>query len=114
MRGSGVRGLAAMEARSAIARTRLLRPLLPVSRAQLEQFARVRGLNWSEDASNVDERFDRNYLRRAGAAALRERWPAAAATASRSAAHLRRGAGPARALGAGALRRRRPTARRCA
>jgi len=99
MRGSGVRGLSGMEACSAIAHTRLLRPLLPVSRAQLEQFARVRRLNWSEDASNVDERFDRNYLRRQLLPRLRERWPAAAATASRSAAHLAEAQGLLERLG---------------
>jgi tRNA(Ile)-lysidine synthase len=84
-RGSGVRGLAGMSARGAIARTVLLRPLLPVSRAQLERYARTHGLAWSEDLSNSDERFDRNYLRRRVLPLLRARWPAVALTASRSA-----------------------------
>jgi tRNA(Ile)-lysidine synthase len=88
LRGSGVRGLAAMNSITALAHTSLLRPLLPVARAQLEQFARLRGLKWTEDQSNLDERFDRNYLRRQVLPRLRQRWPAAAATASRSAAHL--------------------------
>jgi tRNA(Ile)-lysidine synthase len=88
LRGSGVRGLAAMGARSAWAGSALLRPLLPVSRQQLEHYARVHRLDWSEDPSNADERFDRNYLRRGVLPLLRQRWPAAAATASRSAAHL--------------------------
>jgi tRNA(Ile)-lysidine synthase len=88
LRGSGVRGLAAMSASTALGQTWLLRPLLPVARAQLEQFARARSLQWTEDETNVDERFDRNYLRRRVLPALKERWPAAAATASRSAAHL--------------------------
>ncbi|MFI4869615.1 MAG: tRNA lysidine(34) synthetase TilS [Steroidobacterales bacterium] len=88
LRGSGVRGLAAMRAVTPWAGTLLLRPLLPVSRAQLEQFVRERGLDWSEDPSNADERFDRNYLRRAVLPLIRRRWPAAATTVSRSAAHL--------------------------
>jgi tRNA(Ile)-lysidine synthase len=88
MRGSGLRGLAAMKATSAFGESVLLRPLLPVARTQLERFARERALQWTEDVSNADERFDRNYLRRRVVPALRERWPAAAATASRSAAHL--------------------------
>jgi tRNA(Ile)-lysidine synthase len=88
LRGSGVRGLAAMSARSAWARRPLLRPLLPVTRQQLEQYARARRLDWSEDPSNADERFDRNYLRLAVIPLIRRRWPAAAATVSRSAAHL--------------------------
>ncbi len=88
LRGRGVRGLAAMEACSRIDDHRLLRPLLPVSRAQLERFARRQHLRWSEDPSNADARFDRNYLRLKVLPELKARWPAAAATASRSAAHL--------------------------
>jgi tRNA(Ile)-lysidine synthase len=88
LRGSGVRGLAAMRASTEWAHRLLLRPLLPIARRQLERFARARGLDWTEDATNLDERFDRNYLRRRVLPALKARWPAAAATASRSAAHL--------------------------
>jgi tRNA(Ile)-lysidine synthase len=88
LRGSGVRGLAAMKAVTPWAHTLLLRPLLPVTRAQLEQYVRRRALDWSEDPSNTDERFDRNYLRRAVLPLIRQRWPAAAATVSRSARHL--------------------------
>jgi len=88
LRGSGVRGLAAMNAVTPWAHSLLLRPLLPVTRAQLEQYARERALAWSEDPSNADERFDRNYLRRAVLPLIRQRWPAAAATVSRSARHL--------------------------
>jgi tRNA(Ile)-lysidine synthase len=87
-RGSGVKGLCAMGAVTEWAGTLLLRPLLPISRAQLEQFARRRGVTWSEDPSNQDERFDRNYLRRVVLPLLKARWPAIAATATRSAANL--------------------------
>ena len=88
LRGSGVRGLAAMRERSIMAGMVLLRPLLPIARAQLEAFARARALDWSEDLTNLDERFDRNYLRRRVLPAMTARWPAASATASRSAGHL--------------------------
>jgi tRNA(Ile)-lysidine synthase len=88
MRGSGVRGLSAMNAATQLAQTRLLRPLLPIARAQLERYLRRRAIPWSEDPSNADERFDRNYLRRVVVPLLKARWPAAAATAARSAAHL--------------------------
>lgn len=88
MRGSGVRGLAAMGGRGVLAGVTLLRPLLPISRSQLEQYAGAAGLTWSEDPSNVDQRFDRNYLRRQILPPLRARWPAAAAMGSRSASHL--------------------------
>jgi tRNA(Ile)-lysidine synthase len=88
LRGSGVRGLSAMSGATAWARSLLLRPLLPVGRAQLERFARRAGLTWSEDPSNADERFDRNYLRRVVLPLLRARWPAIGASVARSAAHL--------------------------
>jgi tRNA(Ile)-lysidine synthase len=88
LRGSGVRGLAAMGAVTPWAGRLLLRPLLAVSREQLEHYARARRLDWSEDPSNADERFDRNFLRASVLPLLRRRWPAAAATVSRSAAHL--------------------------
>lgn len=88
LRGSGVRGLSGMAAITPWAHTLLLRPLLEVGRGQLEAFAQVQGLSWSEDPSNADVRFDRNYLRRQVLPALLQRWPAASATAGRSAAHL--------------------------
>jgi tRNA(Ile)-lysidine synthase len=87
-RGGGMRGLAAMSARSNLAHRVLLRPLLAVSRAALAQFAQARKLTWIEDLTNLDARFDRNYLRLRVLPPLRERWPALAATASRSASHL--------------------------
>jgi tRNA(Ile)-lysidine synthase len=88
MRGSGVRGLAGMSALTAWHETLLVRPLLQVGRAQLERYARARALQWTEDPSNEDLAFDRNYLRRRVLPLLTARWSAAAATAGRSAAHL--------------------------
>ena len=87
-RGGGLRGLSAMNARSNLAGHALLRPLLAVSRAQLARYAQAKKLVWIEDLTNLDERFDRNYLRRRVLPAWRERWPALAATASRSASHV--------------------------
>jgi len=88
LRGSGVRGLSAMQPITTARHALLVRPLLSVSRVQLEQYVRRRGFKWTSDPSNEDERFDRNYLRRVVFPALRARWPAVAATVSRSAAHL--------------------------
>jgi len=42
----------------------LLRPLLGVPRAEIESFARSRRLSWREDASNRDDGYARNRLRR--------------------------------------------------
>jgi tRNA(Ile)-lysidine synthase len=45
------------------------------------------GLEYLEDPSNLDERLDRNFLRRRVLPVIRERWPGAAATVSRAARH---------------------------
>src|SRR5690606_3401032 len=66
---------------------RLLRPLLEFNRASLRASAVAAGLDWVEDPSNADARFDRNFLRTQVLPGLRERWPAAARTAARSARH---------------------------
>lgn len=94
MRGAGVAGLAAMPPRAPFGRGWLMRPLLSVQRDELLVFARAKRLAWVEDDSNVDERFERNYVRAQVAPLLRARWPAAARVAARSAAHL----GEAKAL----------------
>jgi tRNA(Ile)-lysidine synthase len=88
LRGAGLAGLAAMPATAGFGAGQLLRPLLPVSRAALADYARRRRLNWSEDPSNSDARFDRNFLRQQVLPLLNGRWPAAALTVSRSASHL--------------------------
>lgn len=87
LRGAGPHGLAAMPERSRLGNGWLLRPLLGWPRAALEDWAREQGLEWLDDPSNSDERFDRNYLRRQIIPRLKVRWPAAAQTVSRSARH---------------------------
>ncbi|HEX4300311.1 MAG TPA: tRNA lysidine(34) synthetase TilS, partial [Gammaproteobacteria bacterium] len=87
LRGAGVRGLAAMPERAELADGLLLRPLLRFTRADLETWARGRGLEWIEDPSNADRDFDRNYLRHEVMPSLKQRWPAAAHTLSRAARH---------------------------
>lgn len=88
MRGAGVAGLAAMPPRAPFERGWLMRPLLSESRESLLDFVRGQGLGWVEDDSNVDERFERNYVRAKVVPVLRARWPAAARVAARAAAHL--------------------------
>ena len=43
-------------------------------------------MRWTDDPSNADERFGRNYLRRRVLPLLRERWPGLGVAISRSAA----------------------------
>jgi len=88
LRGAGVAGLAAMPGRARLGRGWQLRPLLTVDRAELAEYAARLGLAWQQDPMNEAVRFDRAYLRERVLPAIRERWPAAPATVSRSARHL--------------------------
>jgi tRNA(Ile)-lysidine synthase len=87
LRGAGLAGLAAMPELAPFARGCLARPLLSRSRAELTAWVRRQGLECLADPSNLDERFDRNYLRLRVLPLLLSRWPGAAATVSRSARH---------------------------
>ena len=87
-RGAGVAGLAAMARRSACGAGIHLRPLLDFGREHLRAFVVAAGLEWIEDPSNEDRRFDRNFVRREVLPRLLQRWPAYAASAVRSADHL--------------------------
>jgi tRNA(Ile)-lysidine synthase len=87
LRGSGVAGLAAMPPLTPFSRGVLVRPLLSMPRAALTDWLRAQGLSWVEDESNAQLRPDRNYLRARVLPLIRERWPSAAATVSRSARH---------------------------
>lgn len=103
LRGSGVEGLSAMPERAPFARGRHLRPLLHVTRAALAQYALANGITPCEDPSNLDARFARNYLRREVVPRLTARWPAATATALRSAALCAEAAGLMREIAASDL-----------
>ncbi|HJV65744.1 MAG TPA: tRNA lysidine(34) synthetase TilS [Geomonas sp.] len=60
LRGAGGDGLSAM---STISGERLKRPLLQVSRAELEQYLKLRGLSWRTDSTNDDTSILRNSIR---------------------------------------------------
>jgi tRNA(Ile)-lysidine synthase len=87
LRGAGVAGLAAMPESTPFATGLLVRPLLTRTHAQLAHWLEKRGLPFIEDATNADERLDRNYLRRQVLPRIRSRWPGCAAAVARSARH---------------------------
>jgi tRNA(Ile)-lysidine synthase len=86
LRGGGLRAIAGMRPLSAFAAGWHARPLLGFTRGQLQSWAEEQPLDWLEDPSNLDARFDRNYLRLEVLPAIRRRWPAAARTVGRVAA----------------------------
>ncbi len=89
MRGAGLRGLSGVPSVQIFGGGWLARPLLEFARSELEAWAAAERLQWIEDPSNEDTSFDRNFLRHRVLPALRERWPAADHSATRSTAHLR-------------------------
>lgn len=86
-RGQGPKGLAAMGALQPFAKQCWqLRPMLSISREQIEQAVNQLDLDYVDDDSNLDTRYDRNFLRQQIIPELKQRWPAVAETAARSAA----------------------------
>lgn len=73
-RGSGPKGLASMAESMPYAGGTLVRPLLSIRREQIESAAANLQLDWVEDESNQDTRFDRNFLRHHIVPQLSKRW----------------------------------------
>src|SRR4051794_5141417 len=67
----------------------LVRPLLEVTREEVRDSLRARGLDWREDPSNADRRFARARVRHDVLDALRELSPAAERTIADTARQLR-------------------------
>jgi len=87
LRGAGPKGLAAMaeSQRHTGWQALQLRPLLDVTRAQIEDYAREHALAWITDESNNDRAYSRNYLRHVAMPALAQRFPATVPVLARAA-----------------------------
>jgi tRNA(Ile)-lysidine synthase len=95
LRGSGVRGVAAMPVLSKVegalsggTHPMTVRPLLDLPRAVLLEYAHEHGLQWVEDESNADDSYPRNFLRHRALPLLEERFPSYRNTLARSAHHF--------------------------
>jgi tRNA(Ile)-lysidine synthase len=93
LRGSGPAGLSGMDAANSAPELLgnpdlvMARPLLPLSRLDLESHARECALDWVEDESNSDTRYARNALRHRVMPALALAFPGFQERFARSAAH---------------------------
>ncbi len=87
IRGSGPLGIAGIGAIRRFGPGWLARPLLETGRAELLEYAEREALNWVEDPSNADRRFDRNFVRHDILPRLKSRWSDIAARLQRSASH---------------------------
>lgn len=83
--GAGPKGLASMRTCRPLGKGLLLRPLLPFSRHELEEFASANSLVWIEDDSNLNQQFSRNFVRHQVLPLLKQRWPSVITTLTRSA-----------------------------
>jgi tRNA(Ile)-lysidine synthetase-like protein len=59
LRGTGRKGLTALTSR-----TLVIRPLLNVSKADIQTYAKNHQLQWREDSTNLDDKYLRNYVRK--------------------------------------------------
>ena len=106
LRGAGVKGVSAMPVlrkaeggrrkaegkprrssihpSSFILHPSILRPLLEISRQEIEAYARTRKLQWIEDDSNADTGFDRNFVRHRVLPVVAQRFPAYRKTLARA------------------------------
>ena len=80
-RGSGPDGLAGMASLVEHREARVLRPLLSIPRARLTATLEARAVAWIDDPSNLDSRFERARLRKAGTTAPTSAGPARSRTA---------------------------------
>lgn len=90
-RGAGLKGLSAMASKMNQGKDIILRPLLNVSRAEIVRSAKQQQLDWVEDESNSDTRFDRNFIRQTIMPLLSKRWPSITKTINRSSSHCLEG-----------------------
>jgi len=86
-RGSGLRGLSGMPESAFFGKGLMVRPLLNVSKCDINQYAEDYDLHWIEDPSNQQNDYDRNFLRNDVIPLLKQRWVACDKTVARSARH---------------------------
>ncbi len=83
LRGSGAAGLAAIRP---VTRDGRVRPLIEITRSEVENFLTAQGIPWRQDATNRDPAFARNRIRHQLLPTLTRDWnPALAATLANTA-----------------------------
>ena len=85
LRGAGPKGLASMPKQRVFGGGLHIRPLLGFTRKSLHDYAQEHSLNWIEDDTNCDTRYDRNYLREKVLPILHGRWTGLSETLTRAA-----------------------------
>ncbi|MSR16331.1 MAG: tRNA lysidine(34) synthetase TilS, partial [Methylococcaceae bacterium] len=86
-RGSGLKGLAGMPEKMFFGAGQLCRPLLNISKVEIDTYAVENELVWIEDPSNQSLIYDRNFLRQEIIPHLKTRWKSLDKTVTRTATH---------------------------
>lgn len=84
MRGAGITGLTSMNARNGD----VVRPLLELTRSDIEAYLQLRGLEYVDDSSNATTDYRRNHIRHRVLPALAEEFPGAIDAVIRSMSNL--------------------------
>ena len=88
LRGSGVKGMRGISGFHRFGNGYLGRPLLHMTRREIEGIGIEWDLQWLDDPMNTDERFDRNFLRKKVLPQILVRWPSGGKTAERAARQM--------------------------
>jgi tRNA(Ile)-lysidine synthase len=86
-RGAGLRGLSGIPETSFFGQGLMLRPLLNITKLEINEYAKTHELQWIEDPSNQQNDYDRNFLRNVIVPLIKQRWESCDKTVSRSAKH---------------------------
>lgn len=87
-RGAGVQGLSSIKNARPLGLGKLLRPMLNIKRLEIEKYASQNELKYVDDESNLDSRFDRNFIRNELVPVIASRWPSYDKTVVRAVEHL--------------------------
>lgn len=87
LRGTGTKGMVGIHRLTRLDKGWLARPMLGISRQEIDTYAQAHKMEWQEDPSNSDLHYARNYIRHCIAPALQQRWPQWDASFARSAEH---------------------------
>ena len=83
-RGSGLKGLTGIPDRQG----QILRPLLPVGREDILNFATSNGIRWREDSSNAEDDYLRNRIRNRIIPVMKETFPSFLSSFQKTLSHL--------------------------
>jgi tRNA(Ile)-lysidine synthase len=86
-RGAGLRGLSGIPESSFFGLGQMLRPLLNITKLEINDYAQSNNLQWIEDPSNQRNDYDRNFLRNVIIPLIKQRWESCDKTVARSAKH---------------------------